>query len=126
MVEAVLHQAGAIQAAVAVTGKAERLEIAQIAQVYPVEEVQLPVEVPARQVIPVQRLVLHLAAVLVAELILAVPKVVAAVAADTSAAVAEVINLIQILLKMEEAVVDRDSLVLDQHKSRIQSKVVVE
>jgi hypothetical protein len=123
VVEAVLHQAVPEWAAVAVTGKAERLEIAQV---HLVEEVQLPVEVPARQVIPVQRLVLHLRAVLVAELLLAVPKAAAVVAADTSAAAAEVINLVQILMKMEEAVVDRDSLVLDQHKLRIQSKVVVE
>jgi hypothetical protein len=110
-------------AAVAVTGKAERLEIAQV---HLVEEVQLPVEVPARQVIPVQRLVLHLRAVLVAELLLAVPKAAVAAAADTSAAAAEVINLVQILMKMEEAVVDQDSLAPDQHKSRIRFKVVVE
>ena len=84
-----LHQAVPEWAAVAVTGKAERLEIAQV---HLVEEVQLPVEVPARQVIPVQRLVLHLRAVLVAELLLAVPKAAVAAAADTSAAAAEVIN----------------------------------
>jgi hypothetical protein len=118
----VLHQAVAEWVAVAVTGKAERLDPAQV---HPVEEVQLPVEVPARQVIPVQRLVLHLRAVLVAELLLAVQKAAVAVAADTSAVAAEVINLVQILMKMEEAVVDRDSLVLDQHKSRIRFKVVL-
>ena len=123
MVEAVLHQAVAEWVAVAVTGKAERLDPAQV---HPVEEVQLPVEVPARQVIPVQRLVRHLRAVLVAELLLAVPKAAVVVVADTSAAVAEVINSIQTLMKMEEEVVDQDSLAPDQHKSRIRFKVVVE